>query len=57
MRKEVDDAVDLVPAATSGDRRRTEAEEAEDTIDVDEEQRFVGHFQEFSNPSTYWPSL
>jgi hypothetical protein len=57
VRKEVDDAVDLVPAATSGNRCRTEAEEAEDTIDIDEEQRFVGHFQEFSNPSTYWHSL
>jgi hypothetical protein len=57
VRKEVDDAVDLVPAATSRNRRRTEPEEAEDPVDVDEEQRFVALFQEFSSPSTYWPCL
>jgi hypothetical protein len=53
----VDDAVDLVPAATSGDRRRTEAEEADHAVDVDEEQWFVGHFQDFSRAWRYWPSL
>ena len=46
-------AIELVPTATCGKPRRTKAEEAQDSVDVDEEQWFGGHLQEFSKGWTY----
>jgi hypothetical protein len=54
VRKEMNDAVDLVPAATSGDRARIEPEQAQHAVDVDEQQRFVPCLQQLCSDSTDW---